>query len=379
MTEELTPDEIEREKILSSDEDPEEAIQRIRLAEAAANADQEEEEEEEENSSSDADDADSNTQNTDDTSETSDEENEDQEEFDDSENQNKEVFDDSDDANTEDNADSEDDSAKPKVHKFKANGQEFEFTEEEIVEQFGSVFGKAMDYTRKLQQIAPYRKMVSALEEEGLSEQDLNFALDILKGDKDALKKLIAEKEIDVYDLDTETESDYTPNDYGKAPEVLQLEEITSTLASDPEYPKTVQVITEQWDQNSREAFASNPSFIVGLHNDIKTGVFDKVAPVAMKKKLFDGGKKSDLEYYMEAGAEVLQADQSSQQDQTGQQQQQQQRQRDSSKDDAQKANQRRAAGSTRKRADRKGVVDYLDDDNDENFNEWYKKLMENQ
>jgi hypothetical protein len=52
--------------------------------------------------------------------------------------------------------------------KFKANGQDFEFSDAEIMDQFEGVFGKAMDYTQKMQKMAPYRKMISALEEESI-------------------------------------------------------------------------------------------------------------------------------------------------------------------------------------------------------------------
>ena len=40
---------------------------------------------------------------------------------------------------------------------FKANGQEFEFTQQEMLEQFGTIFGKSVDYTNKTKKIAPYR------------------------------------------------------------------------------------------------------------------------------------------------------------------------------------------------------------------------------
>ena len=39
-------------------------------------------------------------------------------------------------------------------------------------------------------------------------------------------------------------------------------------------------------------------------------------------------------------------------------------------------AERKRAAASTGSRADRKGVIDYLDDDNDEAYDAWYKKTM---
>ena len=73
---------------------------------------------------------------------------------------------------------SEDKASKAKVRKYTADGKEYEFTEDEIFDQFGTVFGKAMNYTQKMQKIAPYRKMISAMEEEGITESQFNTAID---------------------------------------------------------------------------------------------------------------------------------------------------------------------------------------------------------
>ena len=94
---------------------------------------------------------------------------------------------DGEDASEEDKEAADKETAGPVVRKFKANGQDFEFSDEEILDQFETVFGKAMDYTQKMQKIAPYRKMISALEQEGVTHDALNLALDALKGDKGAM------------------------------------------------------------------------------------------------------------------------------------------------------------------------------------------------
>ncbi len=269
----------------------------------------------------------------------------------------------------------------PTKRKFKANGQEFEFTEDEIMEQFETVFGQAMNYTQKMQAIAPFRKMISALEEEGITQDQLNMAIDALKGDKGALQQILAANKIEAFDLESQEETDpYKPTDYGKNEAQLNIDEITSSISKDPEYKITVDVVDNQWDSTSRQALAKNPQFIVGLHNDIKSGLFDKVSPVAMKMKVLDGNTRSDIEYYMLAG-EQLQI-QEQEQGQNAQQKvdelnQQTQDAVDNADQASSEAQQKRAASSTRTRADRKGVIDYLDDD-DEKFDEWYNNLMSN-
>lgn len=269
----------------------------------------------------------------------------------------------------------------PVSRKFRANGQEFEFSQEEILEQFETVFGQAMNYTQKMQKIAPYRKMISALEQEGVTHDSLNLALDALKGDKGAIKKLLEQNQLDAYDLTSDDESSdtYTPKDYGKNETQLEIEEITGMIQGDKEFAITTNVIDEQWDSSSRQAIAANPNMIVGLHNDIKSGLYDKVAPMAMKMKVLDGNTKSDIEYYMLAGQRFAQ--EAEQQAKT----QESQKTVDELNAEAQgaeskfdkassEASRKRSASSTGARADRKGVIDYLDDD-DEAFEEWYKNL----
>jgi hypothetical protein len=270
----------------------------------------------------------------------------------------------------------------PVGKKFKANGQEFEFSQEEILEQFETVFGQAMNYTQKMQKIAPYRKMISALEQEGVTSDALNLAIDALKGDKGAIKKILEQNKIDGYDLTSEDEdaAPYTPKTYGKNETQLEIEEITSKIQGDEEFKITTNVIDEQWDGASRQQIADNPRMIEGLHNDIKTGLYDKVAPMAMKMKVLDGNSKSDIEYYMLAGqrfAQQLEEEAKTQEGQTKVDELNKDAQGADSKFDkaSSEANRKRSATSTGARADRKGVIDYLDDD-DEAYEEWYKKLQ---
>lgn len=269
----------------------------------------------------------------------------------------------------------------PVGKKFRANGQDFEFSQEEINEQFETVFGKAMDYTQKMQKIAPFRKMISALEQEGVSHEQLNVALDALKGDKGAIKKLLEQNKIDAYDLTSEeadTATPYVPSNYGKDETALAIEEITSKISGDEEFKITTNVIDEQWDGASRQQIANNPKMIEGLHNDIKSGLYDQVAPMAMKMKVLDGHSKSDIEYYMIAGNQFAQQHQAQEKAKEGQDKVDELNQdaqgADSKFDKASsEASRKRSATSTGSRADRK-VIDYLDD-NDDDYDEWYKKI----
>jgi len=280
--------------------------------------------------------------------------------------------------------DAESAAEKPELLKFRANGHDFEFTQEEALAQFQTVFGQAANFTQKMQAIAPYRKMISALEQEGVTQDNLNLALDALKGDKGAIKKLLEQNKLDAYDLtsDEESAAPYAPTNYGKDEVTLEIDEVISTIRNDEEFKITTNVIDDQWDESSRVVIANNPQYITGLHNDIKSGVYDKVSPTAMKMKVLDGNTKSDIEYYMIAGEQFRVALEAEDKLKNGQ------KQVDELNKDAQSADskfeeassqatRKRAASSTGARADRKGVIDYMDD-NDEAYDEWYKNNVTN-
>jgi hypothetical protein len=272
----------------------------------------------------------------------------------------------------------------PKLLKFRANGQDFEFTPEEAIAQFETVFGQAANYTQKMQKISPYRKMISALESESISHEQLNLAIDALKGDKGAIKQLLEANKIDAYDLTSE-DADPTPyvqKNYGKDETSLEIEEVISTIQNDEEFVITTNVIDEQWDSGSRQTISQNPRMILGLHADIQSGLYDEVAPAAMKMKVLDGNSKSDIEYYMIAGEQLrlkMEADAKLKGGQAEVNELNKDAQSADSKFDkaSSQASRKRAASSTGARADRKGVIDYMDDD-DEAFDEWYKNLESN-
>lgn len=276
-------------------------------------------------------------------------------------------------------------------YKFKANGQEFEFTEKEIREQFPKVFGQAMDYTKKMQKIKPYRGMIASIEEQNLTQDDLNLAIDVLKGDKDAMAAVLKRTGVDALDLETDSERNYQPNNYGRNETELAIQDVVSEISNDAEYTMTHHVIDKQWDDKSRETFVSNPQLIKELHTDVKNGVYDKVSPIATKLKVVDGGRKSDIEYYVEAGQKYyadLQAENSKTNEEAKLAAERQKLEQERTKlEEAKKqtakrkatvnaSKKRKAAAPTKSRVKKDSAIDYLDD-SDEAFEEWYKKLQD--
>ena len=244
------------------------------------------------------------------------------------------------------------------LYKIKANGKEFEMTLDELKQ----TASKGMDYLKKTTALKPYRTMIAAMEENKVSPEDINLLIDLKKGNKEAIAKLIKENEVDVYDLPEA--NDYRPKEYRQSEQELEINEMIGRISKDTEFSRTSEIY-KNFDSQSQRVINENPQMFEGLHNDIKTGVFDKVFPLAEKKAMIDGYNAPFLQYYLQAGQEILNAN--------NRPIQTEQKQYVPPENRANKI----AAGLPSSRGDKKTVIDYLDEEiSDEDFKEWYSKLQ---
>lgn len=273
-------------------------------------------------------------------------------------------------------------------HKFKANGKEYELTDEEMRSQFPKIFGQALDYTRKTQALKPWRQTIDAIESAKLTHEDVSLMIDVLRGDKQAIAEVIKRTGTDALDIDTEN-SKYTPKSYGRDETALAIKDVIDEISADKEYEVTHKILSKEWDDKSFAEFTKDPDLIRQLHIDVKTGMYNQVQPIAEKLKVFDRGRKTDLEYYIQAAGEYFsERDAEAQrhaaiENQRAQLEAKAARQAEIDRVKAtqqarekttEKVEQRKAAAPVKAVSGTKKVVDYLDD-SDEAFEEWYKKM----
>ena len=302
---------------------------------------------------------------------------------------------DSEEENLSDETEEDEEDLQPvQSYKFKANGKDYEFSSEEIVEQFPKIFGQAMDYTKKMQAIKPWRKTIDAIEGAELSHDDVNLMIDVLKGDKNAITEVLKRTGTDTLELDTEADSNYVAKDYGRDDGALAIKDIVDDISRDVEYGTTQNILSKEWDDKSWQAMTENPEMIRLLHTDVKSGMYQTLQPIAEKLKVYDGGRQSDLDYYKEAAQQHFK--QVAEQDAYEKRQAaiQTEREEKLAAQEAEKARlaevkeksqqrtatkkasaKRKAAAPTKATAQSRDVIDYLDE-SDEAFDEWYKKLQ---
>jgi hypothetical protein len=296
-----------------------------------------------------------------------------------------------DDEPSSDEADEDDEEEQPvQSYKFRANGKDYEFSSEEIVDQFPKIFGQAMDYTKKMQTIKPWRKTIDAIEGAELNHDDVSLMIDVLKGDKDAITEVLKRTGIDTLELDTETESKYVAKDYGRDDSALAIKDIVEDISQDVEYATTHNVLSKQWDESSWNVMAQNPEMIRLLHTDVKSGMYDTLQPIAEKLKVYDGAKKSDLDYYKEAAQQhfAQTAEQEAYEERMAEKQAKREaaeaekarlaevKAKSQKRTATKQASVKRKAAAPTKSAASRDVIDYLDD-SDEAFDDWYKRLQD--
>lgn len=247
------------------------------------------------------------------------------------------------------------------IYTIKANGKEYDMS----IDELKQMASKGMDYVKKTTALKPYRTMIAAMEQNGLSAEDINLLIDLKKGNKEAIAKIVSDSKIDVYDIPDS--SDYTPTEYRVHESQLDMKEMIADISKDSEFSRTSDIYSKL-DENSKTAINNNPAMLAGLHQDIKSGLFDQVLPYAEKRAMIDGYSQPFLKYYMEAGSEYLKNVNTQNQIKS---QQQVKATTPINRDN------KLAASLPSARADKKTVIDYLDEElSDEDYHAWRSKLQ---
>ena len=168
---------------------------------------------------------------------------------------------------------------------FKAAGREFQVRD---VNEAISLMQKGVDYTKKQQALKPRLMEMRALEEQGMLGSNLNYAIDLFKGNPQAIAKLIKEKNIDVNQIVpqqttnefgetvTQPEKPYVPNNYSVSPAQYELQEAFDNLKVNGTYDSTMDALGTM-DNSSKTKFAQNPKYINALSNLISSGMYETI------------------------------------------------------------------------------------------------------
>jgi len=171
---------------------------------------------------------------------------------------------------------------------IKASGREVQLRNPEHAMNFIEM---GIDYNKKMHSMKPHLKTLKTLEKEGLLDdaETLNLLLEVKHGNKDALKRFIAESDIDPLDLadDEVIESgrNYQPQNHMMSDQEVEIEEALNSIKDSKSNQRTIDVMTKEFDAQSRQVISENPRYIVALNEDIESGVYDQVMEAVQYKK----------------------------------------------------------------------------------------------
>lgn len=185
---------------------------------------------------------------------------------------------------------------------FKANGKEIT---PRNLDDVVKLMQMGANYTKKMQLLAPVKKAYESLNKADIKEDDLNFLIDVHKGDVEAIKQLLQRHKIDPMELDLESNS-YKANKKNIATdEDVEFSDILRDV--DSSLPKIQEIMNNKWDSASKQQLVKDPKLLKALHEEIELGRFDEVqARVELEKTFGRYQGYSDLEAYIDVVTKLV-------------------------------------------------------------------------
>ncbi len=190
---------------------------------------------------------------------------------------------------------------------FKANGKTIALkSPEEVI----SLLQMGANYTRKLQDIQPHRKMLLMLQNNGLlDEGKLSYLIDLDKKNPEAIKKLIKDSGIDPLDIDAADDTTYQVGNHSVGDDEVNFRTTMAELVSSgPEGKETVAEIHDNWDDTSKEVLWKQPELTAIIHEARQNGVYDLIKAEVDRRKTIGAVPANTpfLQLYKTVGDEML-------------------------------------------------------------------------
>lgn len=159
---------------------------------------------------------------------------------------------------------------------FKANGKTIQLQD---VSEAIQLMQQGANFTRKMQDIAPHRKLLMMLDNNGLLDQDkLSFLIDLDKKNPEAIKKLIKDSGVDPMDFDPRVEPAYQAGNHQVTDEQVAFDTALKEVASSSDGQNTLRVINSEWDQASKDVLWKNPQVLTVIHSQRENGIYDRIS-----------------------------------------------------------------------------------------------------
>lgn len=187
---------------------------------------------------------------------------------------------------------------------IRANNKDLKLDTPEDLRRLASM---GAGFNKKMSVLKPHLATIKMLERQDLLEESkLSHLIDLAKGDRGAIAKLLQDHNIDPLELNDSGNTAYKPGTYTVDAREVELDTVLDELKETSEpaiYSKTLDVLTNKWDEASRNALVGKPEEIRILHRHVKEGIYDRVIAEVEAQKI--QGRligMSDLQAYQIVG-----------------------------------------------------------------------------
>ena len=167
---------------------------------------------------------------------------------------------------------------------------------------------KGMDYHRKTEELASYRKTIKTLEKAGIDDSNLNYLIDLHNKDPQAIARLVADAKIDPLDLDADSEAvqKYSPKQHSVSDHEVALDDVLAELKSTDTYGELISVVGEKWDPDSRGVVANDPALLRVINDHMADGIYPIIAQeVSRQRTMGHLQGVNDLTAYQQVGKAI--------------------------------------------------------------------------
>lgn len=184
---------------------------------------------------------------------------------------------------------------------FKANGRDIAV---KSVDDAISLMQMGANYSKKMAALKPNLKLMKMLENSGfMSEEKIGFLIDLGKKDPNAINKLVQDSGIDPLELSAERANAYKQSSYTVDDRAFELDAVLDELQETPTYTKTLDIVSNKWDVESKQAITESPQLLGVINDHVSSGIYDLISQEVERERVFGRLKGlSDIQAYRQIG-----------------------------------------------------------------------------
>ena len=167
---------------------------------------------------------------------------------------------------------------------FRANHKDVQVTDPHDIRR---LMQYGMNFHKKMAELAPHRKILKALEQNGLTDESkVNFAIELMQGKKEAIAQLLKQHNVDTYDLPDLEETPYVTGDYIPSQQSIDFDEVVSELKQSQHGSNVIEYL-KGLDADSFHQVYTNPIMAQTLAVHAETGLMqDALAKLETERAL---------------------------------------------------------------------------------------------